>query len=653
MVISFLLFLIAVIMCFTLPGAYLLGKSKIDFNTFERAILGTTVGFVLFTLLTYILLVINHSYLIVPIVILVNIFALKNNLSAKLNIKLPNKKQLIILLIIFLLGMIGQLAIIASSGSIVNGDIIFYSSNGHDGPWHLALMEEIKKGYPLQNPTFAGERLVNYHFFSDLAPAQFSQYLNLSSLDLYFKFFPFLFSILLGSSAFLLGKRIGGSFAAGAWSAFFVYFAGSFGYFITWFRTQNIGGESIFWATQIQSSIGNPPQIISNILVLTFLYFLSTLLSKKNAILFGICVVLLASLIGFKVYASIVLLISLALIGIIELIKHKRIYLLTMCAFATLISVVIYLPNTTKASSFLIWEPWWFIRSMIVAENRLDWLDLEHKRQTYIVEGNLKRVIQIELTGFLIFFFGNLGTRFLGLIFFAKFFKKILTNPFYQILLFTCLTSLTIPLLFLQKGVAPNTIQFLQYFLLIMGLLAAIIIAHYQICVKAKIIKVLFFVSIITYSIPTQVGLIYEFYRRPPLAKISQAELQALTFLKQNTDKNSIILTPYYTLDIDFKKNIRPIWAWSDTAYISAFSSRRTYLSDNEQVDIMGYDYKQRLPIQKFIFGSSKKEIIIEEIKKNKINYIYFPKQLRPYISPSIYATNVFKNEEIEIWQVN
>ncbi len=653
MILSFVLFLLASFICFTIPGIYILGKTKYTFSSLEKIVLGTIVGFVTFTLLSYLLLIFKISFFILPAVSLINILYLKSIFHVKINLNLGPKRHLAILSVVFILGMIGQLAIIAPSGLEVNSDLVFFSANGHDGTWHMALMEEIKKGYPLQNPIFAGERLVNYHFFSDVAPSLFSQYFKFSNLDLYFRFFPFLHSLMLGSIAFLLGRKLSNSFIGGVWSAFFVYFAGSFGYILTWIKDKNIGGESIFWATQIQSSIGNPPQIISNILVLSIIYLLIILIAKRNFWLFVICTLLLGSLIEFKVYASIVVLISLGALGLLEFIKEKKFYLLSLFGLSSLVSAALYLPNSVSSSSFLIFEPWWFIRTMIVVDSRLNMLDMELRRQTYLAEGNLKRVIQLELTGFLIFFFGNLGMRFLGLIYVFKTIKKVFINYILFLLLLISLVSLIMPLLFLQKGVASNTIQFLQYFLLIFGLFASLTVTDLQKRIRNSTLKTFFIFAVIIFSIPTQIGLLYDFYHKPPIAKITSLEIDALNFLKNNTSNNSIVLVPPFDKNLNLKISTPPIWAWFDTSYVSAFSSKKIFVSDTEQIDIMGYDFKNRLNIAKFIFESEKKDSVLKLLRNIQIDYVYFPKLLKPKIDISSVFSKVFDNGQTEIWKIN
>lgn len=640
------LFLILSIVCFTTPGIFLLEKSKIKFSFWEKLILGTSLGFICFTLLSYLLLILKIQLLLLPVIFLINFFAIRKIPQLFRKITFLPGNNLVLLASVFIIGVIGQLLIIAPSGIYRSGDLVFWSSHGHDGFWHIALMEEYKKGYPLLNPVFAGERLVNYHFFSDIAPAEFNRYFKLSTLDLYFRFFPLMLSILLGALSYLLGKKLGG-FQVGFWAAIFTYFAGSFGYIIG-------GGESTFWASQPQSSTGNPPQIAAFIIVLTFLYLFDIFLKNRSKTLFTICAILVGSLAVFKVYGAIVLLISLFLVGLWQAVRKNGVSILLLSLVGAFFSAVVLLPNSTNYGSFLIFEPWWFIRTMVVAPDRLNWLDLELKRQTYIYEENWKRVIQVELTAFLIFFFGNLGIRFLGLWSFWKLLKSSLTNYFNQLLLIIIIISFLLPILFLQKGVATNTIQFLQYFLLLFGFLAALTVANILKRIKSKFVVILVGFTIILLSVPTQLSLIISFYNRLPFAKVSANELSALKFLKDNITHESIVLTAPYNKYLDLHDPIPNIWDWSDTAYVSALTGKRVYLADTEQVTILGYDLSSRLKFQEEIFAQADPTMFTRKLKENRIDYIYFPKPLKPAVElDKSGLKKVYSNDVVEIWQVD
>ncbi|MBC7293107.1 MAG: hypothetical protein H5T84_03175, partial [Thermoleophilia bacterium] len=158
---------------------------------------------------------------------------------------------------------------------------------------------------------------------------------------------------------------------------------------------------------------------------------------------------------------------------------------------------------------------------MIVAN--LNWVDLELKRQFYLAKGGIRswlRIIQFEGTAFLIFLIGNLGTRTLGFLYLFQNFlnKKIFKQPLLMNLVVSALIAFFIPLFFVQKGVAYNLIQFMQYFLLIFGFFAAISAYNLFSQIKIKFKKILLIVFFVFFSIPTVIGNLYEFYGKNPLA---------------------------------------------------------------------------------------------------------------------------------------
>lgn len=605
----------------------------------ENLLMKTVVGFSFLTLLSYLLIVINSPFLIIPITLLL-IYIFRNNIFKIFkNVKVELNRQTIITLFVFTLGIIGQMLVIAPSGMLnKDGDLVFWSSHGHDGPWHIALVEEMKKGYPFANPVFAGTELKNYHFFSDVLPMVFNKYLGFDNFDLYFRIFPLFYSILFGASAYFLTKRLTKNFNASIWATIFTYFAGSWGYLIG-------KSESVFWATQPQSSIGNPPQIISDFMFLSAIYFVigflqsKTMQEKKDNFISSFLI--LATISSFKIYAGLVLLGTLAIIATYNLIvkKEKGLFLLTLVS--GIMALILYLPNSSGSKDFLIFEPWWYIRTMIVEPSRLNLIDWELRRQTYLVENNYKRVIYLETLGFLIFFFGNLGMRFIGLI---EFFKS---NAIFKI---SIIISIVFPLIFLQKGVASNTSQFLQYFVLLFGILSGIAISK----IKNKWLNIALAPLIFLLMVPTQFNLIKSFYSRPAFAKISQGELKALEYIKDNTNKDSVILTPPYNEYLDLKGSTPNIWDWFDTSYVASLTGRQTYFDDYEQMDIMGYPYRERLKVKKVVFESEDTKLVQDAIKETNADIIYFPTELKPKVKlEDINITKLFENESAQVWKIN
>jgi len=69
--------------------------------------------------------------------------------------------------LIVLLGMISQSLTVVKSGLLYSYGMGFWGPNGHDGVWHLALINELTRHFPPQNPVFAHFSLSNYHWLFD------------------------------------------------------------------------------------------------------------------------------------------------------------------------------------------------------------------------------------------------------------------------------------------------------------------------------------------------------------------------------------------------------------------------------------------------------------------------------------------------------
>lgn len=649
-----LVFLFLSLISFTFIGLPILKKIKLDLeDEIEKFILSTVVGLVLFTLSAYVLAAVNLRFLmwIFPIFgILIGIKLRKEIFAFR-----PKISYKAYFLAVFIVGVIGQVAVNAPSGLPYKDGIYFWSSHGHDGIWHLALMQEMQKGiFPFQNPELAGYNLQNYHFFVDLLMSEFSRVFHFSNLDIYFRFMPLVFSLLLGLSSFIFVRAWSKSELAGIWAMFFTYFAGSFGYLLYIPTHKSLGGESIFWVSQTQSVLGNPPHAAAFIILTTFLFCLLKYLNTKQFGYFLLCAILGGLVIEFKVYAGVLLLGGLLIIGFYELI-FKRLYKTLMLFLATLfIALLIYLPNSTNSQDFLIWEPWWFIRTMVVATDRLNWLDLELRRQTYVSESNWKRVIQLEATAFFIFLLGNLGMRFLGFWTIIKQVREnVFKNSFNLFFLSITVASFFIPVFFLQKGVAWNAIQFNQYFLLLFGFLASLSIPQILNLHKSKLLKITISLLIIVLAVPTQLGLLWQFYSNRALSKVSYNELEALNFLKKQ-EKFLVLVAPFNKYERDqYKAPPIPMYAWYDTGYVSAFSGKEILISDEEQVNIMGYRVENLVKERQEAFESTDPNFVNGFLKKYKVDYVYLAwNQKFATESATIDMDLVFDNKDAKIFKV-
>lgn len=659
-----LIFIIFFFLLFFPFGFWLTQKIDKTLEDQETITLSLCLSIVLFVIIAIFFGLLNLRFLTLPILLVVNtgaIFILKEKLYKPWNIFLHDK----FLLLILIAGIFVQGFINFPSGFQYKDGLYFWSSQGHDGLWHVASMESIKQSFPPQNPGFSGEVIYNYHYLVDILMGEFARILPIfSSLDLYFRFFPVVFSFLIGISIFSLMVRWQKSKKIGYLGLFFSYFVGSFGYIVNLLHGGSVfGGETTFWAAQQNTILGNPPHAASHFLLPTF--FLSTLIFfQKRKIRWIVISFLIGSMLaGFKVSGGFVMLTGLFAAALIDLIINRR-FITSVLALVLGISNFLTFKSMTspQATSFLMFLPWWFIRTMVVVN--LNWVDLELRRQFYLSLGTWTsklRVIQFETMAFLIFVVGNLGIRILGILEIVRsIFKsrgKVFLQPFEVMLLVSMMTGLIIPLLFVQKGLIYNNIQFMQYFLLIFGFFAAISTCRILSLLKYTIAKVLILIVVAVFSLPTVIGNLVEFYgpNTNPLAKISNAELKALRHLKDNSKPSDVILNMPFNKDLQNKFTPpRPINTWYDTSYVTALTGRVSYLA-SEHVTLLFYPQTdERIENKRKFFEQSDFSWNKEFLQDTKISFIYVSKNEldKPLDREKNGIDIFFENNDVIIYKV-
>lgn len=658
----FLLFISISVIVFYIPGFLIIARSKKQLEDQEVITLSLSLGMVLFVIIAVFLALLNLRYLSLLIILLTSLLTIiKYQLDVFKPWKVFVKEKLLSILII--LGIIVQGLINFPSGYLYKDGLLFWSSQGHDGLWHVALMEEIKKTIPPQNPIFAGENLYNYHYLVDVLMGEFYRIFPFfQSLDLYFRFFPVIFSLLIGISVFAFMSRWQKK-QVGYLGIFFTYFVGSFGYIVTFLRNGNIfGGETIFWAAQQNTLLGNPPHAISHGLLVSFFLAFIIYLKERKTIWILVTFIIVSMLSGFKVSGGFVMLVGIVTAAVVDSINQKKFSALILALMLGLTNFITFKAMTSKgAASFLMFLPWWFVRTMVV--DKLGWMDMELARQHYLSKGTWHawlRVIQLESFAFMVFLLGNLGMRMLG---FYMIIKNIVTRKFFKdpletMLIATGLTGFLMVIFFVQKGIIYNNIQFMQYFLLIVGFYAAITVYNLIILFKERWVKSFLLILIVVFSVPTVIGNLNEFYGldKTPLAKIGNQELEALSYLREKSNPQAIILSMPFNqyLKDKFPNQPRPIYAWYSTSYISAITGRRVYLASEEQALITGYPIDSRISKMKTFFEQSDTSWNRQFLSQEKINYIYVAKNETDKLL-DVQKNNLeifFENNEIIIYRV-
>ncbi|MDD2482726.1 MAG: hypothetical protein PHE32_02610 [Candidatus Shapirobacteria bacterium] len=555
------------------------------------------------------------------------------------------KKIKIILVVLITLSAILFSLTMLRSGLKNQFGLGFWGPNGHDAIWHLSLINQLKQQVPPQNPIYSGELLSNYHWGFDFFVAFISNLTKIDTVLLYFQILPIVFALLLGFLSFKLAFLITKNNITSILFVILNYFSGSFGWIYTLLKNHQLGGESLFWSMQSVSTLLNPPFALSLILILFGLtlwckYYSSN--SIKFAILIGLIFGLLS---GIKVYAGILIGLALSLHWLFNAIKSKKIFgfNFTVCLTTGLVSLLIVgLLGVLQGNSLLEFKPLWFTHSMIESIDKLYWPKLASFRFN---QTNIFISIFIEIILVLIFLIGNLGTRFLAFFeIYSKILKKKL-NHFDNLIIFVLIFSFLIPLLFVQKGTAWNTIQFFYYFLFFANFYFAQFLSNHWSKHKILVILLLFISSI------TTIGTLKDYFGNPPPSSLPNSEIEALNFLK-NQDNGFVLTFPYDKYKKDKMITPIPLYAYETTAYVSAFSHKQTFLEDEMNLDITGFNWQQRRTEEEKFFSTADQFFARGFLNNNNIKYIYLVADQNFTLSTfDLQIDEIFNNGQVRIYQ--
>lgn len=540
------------------------------------------------------------------------------------------------------------------SGFFYSYGLGFWGPNGHDGVWHLAVIEQLAKG-SFRMPVFAGEIFKNYHLGFDALAALLHRLTFIPIQNLYFQVIPPILALLIGLFAYKFTLSWTRSSRKAWWACFFVYFGGSFGFILTLARGGEIGGESLFWSQQAISTLINLPFALSILLMLLGLWLLTKLKEKspKRYTLFAILA--FGILLPIKVYAGILSLGGLLLIGLYQYLKLKRTQLLKIFTGSFLISVILFLPFNKGSTSLLVFQPFWFLETMMGFADRFYWPKFFNAMIAYKQGGNIAKGVLAYTVAFGIFLVGNLGTRVIKELTVWKWIKGFRKLTFVEIFLLAVIgVGIIIPMFFIQKGTPWNTIQFIYYSLTFSGILAGVAMGDYLEKNSNTMIRIIVPSAIILLTIPTTIGTLGHYLPSRPPAKLSYTELGALKFLSKQPE--GVVLTyPYDKKEAEAAKDNppRPLYLYESTAYVSAFSGQPVYLEDEVNLDITGYNWRERREkvLEFFNDATSARKVFLD---KNDISYIYLIKgQSSALLESQDGIERIFENKEVDIYKVN
>lgn len=543
-----------------------------------------------------------------------------------------------------LLGVFSWSITAIKSGLMYAFGIGFWGPHGHDGVWHIALSNQLAKGSILL-PIFAGETIRNYHIGFDLLLAFIYKITAIPISIIYFQIIPPVLALAIGILTYRFLSVWTGKQQAGLWGMFFVYFGGSFGWIVTLIKQGVIGGESIFWSQQALSTLINPPFALSLVLLLLGFHLLLQIVKKFQIYKAILLSLIFALVLQIKVYAGLLAIFALSILGLVQLIKEKEKRMLLISILTLIFSVVLFLPLNKSSGSLIIYKPFWFLENMMGGVDRIGWPKFFQAMIAYKLSGDWLKFLLAYSFAFFIFLVGNLGTRIAGFLLFFK--KSNFNDPIFIFLSSVAAGGIIVPMLFIQKGTSWNTIQFFYYTLFVFALFSAYSMS--QLTFFGKRWALVLSGVVVLLAVPSSIATLKHYLPTRPPAMIPQEEIEALNFLQDQ--KEGVVLTVPFNREKATKLSIqppKPLYLYESTAYVSAFSKHITFLEDEVNLSIMDYPWKERKrQVEEFF-----KKPTAEFLKKNNISYLYLVNEF--YQTGEILGLKrIFKNDKVSIYLVD
>ena len=521
-----------------------------------------------------------------------------------------NPKSRLLLLAGWSIGSLSLITVVRS-GLVFPFGLGFWGPNGHDALFHLSLGEHFKNSLlSLAHPQLSGQNLSNYHFGFDWLTGFLARLSATPLLDLYFRLIPVLMVMLLVFVTLRLltlwrYPRLTILLALGL-----MFLAGSAGFIPSLIFAKGLfGGESYFWSNQSISLLLNPPFALSLLVLLLFLLLLEKRPHRLTPIDWLALSALGGLLVQIKIYAFILLFLAL-------LLRRK----VRLAIGVGLFGLVFILPSLGGVKGFpFVLQPLWFAKSMFESPDRLYWQKFAQAWQVYENNGVFGKLIFVNLIALVIFYLGNLWVRLIGLWPLIR--GRGLTLSA-QIAASIVILGLIIPLVFTQKANPWNTIQFLYYSLFFLSFYTAGEIGHWLSRAKHKTLAVLAVAFILLLSLPTTIGTLSDYTTSQSASRVTLTELRALDLLRRLP--RGIVAAPLtYSRRLPLIPDPKPLYVYASTAYISALSGQPEYLSDTINLDITGFDYKERVKNILRLYQTRDPLWVKKFFDANQISYIY------------------------------
>lgn len=505
-------------------------------------------------------------------------------------------------LLIIVFGVLLQLSAVWFLGSNRDGGLFFCCRGVPDDIYHLALTNQLINHFPPQEPGMTGIFVRNYHYLASLVMADLIRVFHLPLISTVYQYFPLLLSLLLGLTTITIAQLLNLSQKITRLWLFFLYFHGDILYLLIlfWAKKTSLDVEVFDDATKL---LAGPPRAFSILLLFTGIALLVLWVKHKKFPAGLLMALVMGSLVGFKIYTGIFVLIGLAALAI-----YSRKF--TIPALTLAISLLIYLP-VNGASGGLIFNGLYRFENFFSSPD-FNLVNFELYRLNAIASNHWLKAAVLELFFIASYLVLLYGTSLLGFFQSKKTLRQLPAEL--NIFLLTAIgVTAIVGLFFLQNIGGLNTVQFLISLYFVGAIYTALAVSRLPNILIAAVILLTIFRPL------HEVGRNIQMLINHEGLTVSADELAGLNYLKNNTPMDSVVALP-------------PKFATQEISlYVSFLANRPLYLAGYTGVleDHQVAGAKERL----------------DNLNLSKINYLYLPKKY-PLIP---FGNTVFENQEIII----
>lgn len=626
-------FIFAIFFAFFIPGKVLLGK--VNFPILIDWAVSVIIGLVLWALQGIVLGFLQirwASYLY--LLIFLGLFIWKRRQL------LPNKFSIwkwdIPSIVIVGIGIIGQILPYVQTGWQTSQGILFTAHNPEDHIWHASLVKELVQRFPPNEPSIAGVKLLDYHYFYNLVTADLIRVFHLPFFSTQFDGMYILAPILLGIIAYGVSQKLWKSALFTRFFLFLLYFSGNAAGWVMLLMRHSFNWNLSSLIIDASKFMDSPPYGYAVVIGLAGFYLLlqKDNLSKK---MLSLCVLLFGCLLEFKVYVGIPFIFAFGAFSFANLFKKKYMPFL----FFMLTGIFAYglLKLSSSSSAGLIFLPVDIPRDFI-NQPLLQLRDWQLRWIIFQDHHNLVRLIQYGFMMSGLYLLIQFGLLLLGLIPLPITVKKLgFANSFF--LYGGVLSAFILGLFFYQTVGGANIWEFFVAAFPLVGLMFAFLIT----VVLEKRSKILqnIVISLIAIMVIPQWFISVNTYISEAFLSgfhgVTNDQISSFSYLN-NTSINSLI----------FLAN-QPVYSYASITNL--FVDRSLYLSGNGVRQIVTPEIAKRRKEEIIVSTGKNSQEISQILQSEKIKYVYFyGKSMNFEVLRTAGLNIVFANGAATIFQV-